>query len=315
MADNTDPTLPRWSSVSGAVEPSSGNKDSGFTPGYKPPAQWFNWLLRQCYYWINFFRTLLLGTLELNGNAHCLALVAPGVAWTITVGAIRTYWAASGVRTDLATQTVTLAPSIVDAGDLKTGTGPVYALYAGATYYLYLYRDSGSGDIAWNVSRTAPSLTSPGWKEGFVGTHRYVLSFKTTTQTDGAFTGNIGVPIPFYKTKQRYNYLVDATTLAHLSTATVAVAGATTISLATWLPQGVNCRNVRYLVDWDSTSGADLFNIRAVPWQYIGPAVADRRIFLVDTVATGSNQDTIAGFGTGTGNFYLVILGYEEAVA
>lgn len=50
-------TLPRWAdTVSGdpakVSEPASGKKDIGWVVGEKPPAQWKNWLLLQCYNWL-----------------------------------------------------------------------------------------------------------------------------------------------------------------------------------------------------------------------------------------------------------------------
>lgn len=50
-------TLPRWAdTVAGdpakVSEPASGKKDIGWVVGEKPPAQWKNWLLLQCYNWL-----------------------------------------------------------------------------------------------------------------------------------------------------------------------------------------------------------------------------------------------------------------------
>ena len=50
-------TLPRWAdTVAGdpakVSEPASGKKDIGWLVGEKPPAQWKNWLLLQCYNWL-----------------------------------------------------------------------------------------------------------------------------------------------------------------------------------------------------------------------------------------------------------------------
>ena len=50
-------TLPRWAdTVAGdpakVSEPASGKKDIGWIVGEKPPAQWKNWLLLQCYNWL-----------------------------------------------------------------------------------------------------------------------------------------------------------------------------------------------------------------------------------------------------------------------
>ena len=50
-------TLPRYAdTVSGdpskVSEPPSGKKDIGWLVGEKPPAQWMNWLLLQCYNWL-----------------------------------------------------------------------------------------------------------------------------------------------------------------------------------------------------------------------------------------------------------------------
>ncbi len=47
-------SLPRWSSVSGVVEPSSGQKDTGFEGGQFPPAQYFNWLFNLIYQWADY---------------------------------------------------------------------------------------------------------------------------------------------------------------------------------------------------------------------------------------------------------------------
>jgi hypothetical protein len=50
-------TLPRWANTvagdpSKVSEPASGKKDIGWIVGEKPPAQWKNWLLLQCYNWL-----------------------------------------------------------------------------------------------------------------------------------------------------------------------------------------------------------------------------------------------------------------------
>jgi hypothetical protein len=50
-------TLPRWADTvagdpSKVSEPPSGKKDIGWIVGEKPPAQWKNWLLLQCYNWL-----------------------------------------------------------------------------------------------------------------------------------------------------------------------------------------------------------------------------------------------------------------------
>lgn len=50
-------TLPRWADTVAAdpskvSEPASGKKDIGWIVGEKPPAQWKNWLLLQCYNWL-----------------------------------------------------------------------------------------------------------------------------------------------------------------------------------------------------------------------------------------------------------------------
>lgn len=39
--------LPEWNNT--GVEPPQSKKDEGFSPGEKPPAQWFNWLLNRIY--------------------------------------------------------------------------------------------------------------------------------------------------------------------------------------------------------------------------------------------------------------------------
>jgi hypothetical protein len=50
-------TLPRYADTvagdpSKVSEPPSGKKDIGWVVGEKPPAQWMNWLLLQCYNWL-----------------------------------------------------------------------------------------------------------------------------------------------------------------------------------------------------------------------------------------------------------------------
>ena len=50
-------TLPRWADTvagdpSKVSEPPSGKKDIGWAVGERPPAQWKNWLLLQCYNWL-----------------------------------------------------------------------------------------------------------------------------------------------------------------------------------------------------------------------------------------------------------------------
>ncbi len=47
---------PRWADVSGdIVEPTSGKKDVGWVAGEKPPAQYFNWILKNIYDWVVHF--------------------------------------------------------------------------------------------------------------------------------------------------------------------------------------------------------------------------------------------------------------------
>lgn len=56
-------SLPRWSETAGGVpsnivEPSSGQKDTGWTPGQKPPARFFNWYKNLVYKWIQYLDDL-----------------------------------------------------------------------------------------------------------------------------------------------------------------------------------------------------------------------------------------------------------------
>ena len=50
----TKPTdLPRWATDAGrTLEPTSGEKDTGWQAGYKPPARKMNWLFNTIYDWI-----------------------------------------------------------------------------------------------------------------------------------------------------------------------------------------------------------------------------------------------------------------------
>lgn len=49
-----------WSATPTRVEPDAGDKASGFDPGDKPPAQWFNWLLGVLANWVAYFDDHLL---------------------------------------------------------------------------------------------------------------------------------------------------------------------------------------------------------------------------------------------------------------
>jgi hypothetical protein len=317
MADNLDPSVPQWSSVSGTVEPPLSYKQNGFNAGYKPPAQWVNWLWNKAYLWINFLRGLLLGNLEWNHHVYCTNLSLPGVAWQIFVSHFRVFWTSTGVQTDIFETAISPTPSTVDPADLLTAAGPVYALYPEATYYIYAYRDAGTGTTLYNMSRTSP--TTYGWKTGFVGTHRYVASFKTHKITAGGappFAVDAGSPLPFVKYGHRYSYLVNATTEPYLKTAVIAVAGPNAVNLSQWIPPAsVNCKSVRYLVDWDDTTvGAVIFSVEGVPTYYLnnGPA---RSIFAVETPLSPSSTVSNLGFQGGTvGNFTVTVQGYEEAV-
>lgn len=70
-------SLPRWADVSGdIVEPTSGEKDVGWEPDTKPPAQYFNWWQNLVYQWMQY-----LNDGALSGN-HSVAgtLSATGAA-------------------------------------------------------------------------------------------------------------------------------------------------------------------------------------------------------------------------------------------
>lgn len=319
MSDNPNPAYPRWSSVSGDIEPPNGAKDIGFEEGYRPPAQWFNWLLKKCYEWLVYLNTIMVGTLFHTEYVHCNTLVSPGTNWTFSIGPIRVAWWGGSVTLAQDAQTVTLSSTLVDPADLKTGTGPVYALYPGATYYLYMYRDSGTGNLAFNVSRTVPTLSGGvGWKTGFVGTHRYLCSFKTTTESPGgafAAVQPVGVPLPFVKERNRYTYLWDNTTVSHLTTPAETVAGDRTISLANWVPDGVLCRVVRVLYDYDyDAASAELFKVHGVVVCYL-PSGPTRAVGFLEAPINTTRQ-IVAGFqnGGGSSSFNLVVLGYDEGM-
>jgi hypothetical protein len=314
MADNVDPQLPQWSSVSGTVDPPIGYKQTGFTPGYKPPAQWVNWIWNRAYLWLVFLRTFLLGNLEWSGHIYCDNYSAPpGSGWQIFVSYIRTYWAGGSILSDVFENGITCVPANVDAADLLTAVGPVYALYPEETYFIYFYRDSGTGLPGYLLSRTTP--TTYGWKTGFVGTMRYIGSFKTNRVVGAApFVVDTGSPIPFVKHGNRYSYFVNAITEPFLKTAVIAVAGPNVVSLLSYTPRNVNCRAVRILVDWDDiTVGAVIFSVNGVPWSFlnVGPA---RTIFHVEMPMTNVRSITLGFQAATVGNFTVTVLGYEEAM-
>lgn len=311
--DNQNPETPEWSSVGGTSVPPNAYKQNGFNPGFKPPAQWVNWIWNRIYLWLMFWKALLLGRMEFSGYVRCENLEAAGGAWQIFVGPFRQYWYGEGVVSDEVEQTIFPDPANVDGADLIVAAGPTYGLYPGASYYVYMYRNPVAPFLRFNVSRTPP--TTSGWKTGFVGTHRYIASFRTNTYAiTPPFAVQTGVPIPFHKQGSRYSYRVNAGTQPLLTTAVIAVPGNNNVSLAAFLPAGVNARTVRYLVDWDDTTpGAVIFNINSVPWHYCnnGPG---RFIFLAEDKVDNTNQINL-GFQAGTvGNFTVTVLGYDEGV-
>lgn len=89
MAAPTDST--EWATSAGAEisEPSTGQKQTGWTHGTKPPAHWFNWWMRAVYRWIAYYGTkdAANGLVGLDANAAAAiaaASGASGAALTVT---------------------------------------------------------------------------------------------------------------------------------------------------------------------------------------------------------------------------------------
>jgi hypothetical protein len=109
---NVPAGLPRWATDSGVtLEPSEGQKDSGWTAGKKPPARWMNWIQNLNYGWAvnsgaatlsNWFEGTKTGTATLYGVIYhpgnglwmisrqtTSVLTSPsGHVWTTAAGAL-----------------------------------------------------------------------------------------------------------------------------------------------------------------------------------------------------------------------------------
>lgn len=93
--------VPRWAETGGGTpaagitEPSSGQKDSGWLVGAKPPAQFFNWILWVIYQWIKYLNDgaltgnhTIAGTLGVTGNVDFDADLVVGDDLDVTGDAV-----------------------------------------------------------------------------------------------------------------------------------------------------------------------------------------------------------------------------------
>jgi hypothetical protein len=139
MSAPTD--LPRWAETGGGTpssditEPTSGEKDSGWTVGQKPPAQYFNWWMWLVYKWISWLQSRETVT---HVDASEMHLPSDSVAAN-KVWAVDERHCIVGSRTDI--ETIVFAHPKVPPGATITGL-KVFAANS----------DAGSENLAVAVS-------------------------------------------------------------------------------------------------------------------------------------------------------------------
>jgi hypothetical protein len=174
--------------------PPSGNRPNGFVPGTRPPAQWFNYLLRGLRAWINNIRAA--DVYRIDGPVCVEQRGAPPTldsdldSWTIEVGRIRALRLPGYVGSVDSGLNVVFADT--DVAD-QTTYGGEPSLFPNAIYHVYLGR-SGSAWAA-RVSRTPPEVlgdypSEPAW--------RHVHAFVTDAR---------GWPIAHVRTGSKFSYL------------------------------------------------------------------------------------------------------------
>lgn len=199
-----EPQTPTWATDGTLItEPPSGLKATGWVPGQKPPAQFFNWLLNLFCQWIAFF-SFLNGTLLWTKGVFCYDHATAGSPWFIYVGTINLLKIAGYVFTE--TDIPALSIDDVRALDVisHVHSGTTYrALYPEEWYYIYLYVDGGV--LRAEITTVAPVGI---WRGGGGTTHRYVGTFRTDDQLVAEFDGiHTGTPIPFVRSGQDVMYV------------------------------------------------------------------------------------------------------------
>lgn len=209
-----EPQMPEWATDgTNITEPPAGVKTTGWVPGQKPPAQFFNWFQNLVYRWIAFF-AFFNGMLLWTRGVYCYQHALSGQPWSIQVGTINLFKIAGHVFTDVDLPTLTIDD--VRALDVVSHVymGTTYrALYPEEWYYIYLYVDAGT--LRAEISTVPPVGI---WRGGGGTTHRYVGTFRTDDQLVAEFEGiHTGTPIPFIRAGQDVMY-VDQGTLTEIGT-------------------------------------------------------------------------------------------------
>lgn len=301
-------TLPRWASTddSRVVEPPTGSKNYGFQKGYKPPAQWVNWLWKHCYLWLSYLRLFMIGLFEHNGYARCNTLVTAGSPtqdWSLTVGASRVLVLSGVAYKDLAETNCNIVN--VPVGDKITTSG-ITALYPHATYFVYL-KDGGSTE-EYEITRTAQTY---GWQTGAEGTKRLVGLFRTNLVSGlSPFAVDVGFPLPCIMQGQWIAYKLDSATYTHLEvlaghTGTIAV----DVDFTAWIPALAHRTGiVRFQVEWTVTTGVGSFAVGGMA-RFFANATGQYS-FDVEAFVDSSGNLSMQQVGLTSGAFTIRILGF-----
>lgn len=172
--------LPKWADGAGAaiVEPTEGQKDLGWVPGQKPPAQYFNWWKRLVYQWVAYLDGLTNEALTWASKHTFSAGLASGVAPTAATDVVR--------KTELDAEAA--ARAAVDASTLASAqaftnakfpalawTGPVLAAGwvngggVGGNWNVGYWKDACGvvhikGRAQWNSGSTSPFALPAGYR-------------------------------------------------------------------------------------------------------------------------------------------------------
>lgn len=314
MADRLEETdLPRWASTADTrvIEPSSGYKDLGFQAGYRPPAQWVNWLWKKIYLWLAYLRLHLIGAMDFAGYLRCTTLAtlgSPDETWTVVVGATRAL-VLSGVATrNVASASLVLA-NVAASGDKITESSKT-ALYPGATYYVYV-KDNTSTDVEeYEISRTAPAY---GWMTGAEGTKRYLGCFRTNTVSGlSPFSVDVGFPIPFTITDDgwyQYDFGPHSSIITSLTTADETTLTVTEKVLTAYVPSTtVRSGVVKLLIDWTVTTGAGSITVNGVPVIYTG--APGQFCTEITTTLNGNGGVLVVQQGISAGAYRIRVVGF-----
>lgn len=85
MPNPTRPTdLGFWGGT--AVTPTTPQRTTGYTPNFRPPAEWFNWFQQLFYSWMQYldFVTQVFATAAISPIANELATFVSGTTWTVS---------------------------------------------------------------------------------------------------------------------------------------------------------------------------------------------------------------------------------------